>query len=140
MGELTKQAAKTIFDGSLWPATLIGIISIPITVVVTFLSSANGISITPVLFGSLFVGYLYADRATSVKRAGVQVGLIGGIPTLLEASEMIEVILSERVEFAVIAAIFIPISIVFTFGITIIGSTLFAIIGEWLSKTARGTR
>lgn len=137
MSEIAINAAKTVFDKSLLLATLVGAISIPITVVLTLISGIDGVSITAVLLASLLVGHLYADLATSARRAGAQVGLIGGIPTIWETSEMFEVILSGRLEFALIAAVFIPVSIIFTLGISILGSILFAIIGEWLSKTVR---
>src|SRR6056297_1490444 len=75
---------ERLTDDRLRAATLIGLASIPITLVLALdavprdSAVIGGLSpATPLLAAGLFVGYYYHDRPIASRRAGVRTGLVG---------------------------------------------------------------
>lgn len=132
----TQEYILSVFDKRLWLATGAGLLSIPVTVSLMLESSANELSITPILLTSLVIGFLYADRPTSVRRAGAQVGLIGGLPTMYQTNNTFE-LLSSSPEFALITAGFILVSITLSLTFSIIGSVFFAMVGRGIRQAIK---
>jgi len=120
-------------------AILGGLASLPFTMA-SYWQSGSEISITPVLFGGLFAGYLAKRRVGENRGVGARAGLIGGLPVLWMLSDMLSAVIEipNPLWFSVV-------SVGMVFGITILGFGMSALLGEiggrigsWLST--RGGR
>ncbi|ELZ20051.1 DUF5518 domain-containing protein [Natrinema limicola] len=80
---------ERLTDDRLRAATLVGVASIPVTLVLALDAiprdgvGIGGLSPTiPLLAAGLFVGYYYHDRPIASRRAGVRTGLVGSVGVL----------------------------------------------------------
>lgn len=130
-------------DKSMRTATLAGVVSIPLTIVLSWRSVPDDVTIItggtvaagPLFFAGLVIGYVYGNRSTESRRAGVQTGLVGSIGTvvfyLLNASSTV---LTESLTISAVAIVLTPIALIIGVGLSILVSVIGAIIGEWLYR------
>lgn len=142
-------------DESLRTATLLGVASIPFTVALsweTFVRSWGGtpgdtvylggeIAGWPVIFAALVAGYLYSDRPTESRSAGVRVGIVGASPLLLShISNSSAVVLAGSLEMAVLATLATPVVVIVGAALGGLVGYVAAILGEKLAERMAGGR
>jgi len=124
-------------DDSLRTATLLGVASIPFTVALsweTFVRSwgvqpgedvylGGEIVGVPLLLAAFVAGYVYSDRSTASRSAGVRTGVVGATPILLShVSNASAVVLAGSLEIAVLATLATPV-------VVIVGAALGGLLG-----------
>ncbi|WP_255191162.1 DUF5518 domain-containing protein [Natronobeatus ordinarius] len=125
-------------DDSLRFAILVGLASVPFTVVlswdpvaddaVVFGGSVEGL---PLLLAGLLVGYRYSDRATETRRAGIWTGLAASIaPVLVYVATTVASLGSLSSRMAVLAVALTPIALAFGVGVTVLVTTVCALIAD----------
>lgn len=115
-------------------ALSIGIVTIPATVALSLRTGPNKISITPVLLGGLLVGYVYDQRPVSVERASVWMGVVGSLPFIWQAYAVLQEVWSSPPELAVLAALFVPVSLLFGLVVSVFSGLVSARIGFLVTR------
>ncbi|MFD1589325.1 DUF5518 domain-containing protein [Halorientalis brevis] len=133
-----------ITDESYRVAILVGIASIPFTV---FLSrglvfdegqiAGGRITGSPLLVAGVVVGYLYSERPSGSRRAGVLTGITGSIAVvLLYLLNLFATISSVSQWVAVVALLATPLALVLGVLLCAFVGLLGAVIGDWARTTA----
>ncbi|WP_115864360.1 DUF5518 domain-containing protein [Halorussus litoreus] len=135
-------------DESLRTATLLGLASIPFTIVLSWevffrswgIGPAEGaylggtISGGPILAAGLVAGYRYSQRPTSSRSAGIRVGIVGSVPILFSHfSNSAALVLNGSLEIAVLATLLTPLVIIVGAGICGLVGMVAAILGDRLA-------
>ena len=93
---MTRSERRSIIADSVWiPAVLAGVASMPFTV--GFYRYTPALISIPVFVAGVCVGYYYRHQSKRAIRVGTRVGLVGGLPSLLEYSTAFD-ILTSRVD------------------------------------------
>jgi len=74
------------------PAVLAGVASMPFTV--GFYRYTPALISIPVFIAGICVGYYYRHQSKRAIRVGTRVGLVGGLPSLLEYSTALDILIS----------------------------------------------
>lgn len=128
-------------DRSLRTATFVGAVSVPFTIILSWRSipsdviivTGGTISAGPLFLAGLVTGFLYSDRPTETRRAGIQTGLVGSIGVVAFYSlNTVSTISTESVGLSIVAVALAPIAITIGVGLSIIVAGLGTIIGAWL--------
>lgn len=117
MPSLQRAISTTLFDQSIRTATLAGAASIPFSLFLTLYLGSESVTLTPMGIAALVIGYHYEGRSVSSRRAGLQTGLVGGVPVLLESLTILEALQSAQQHSTVLVAVFVPLGVVLTLGI-----------------------
>lgn len=78
-------------DEELLVATVLGVLSIPVTVAASWNGLPSSYTATPVLFAGVLAGLYYSNRSrsTSYRQAGVRTGVVGALPTLSNSADFV---------------------------------------------------
>lgn len=126
-------------DESLRFATIVGLVTVPFTVILSGGSEPHVIAGTPVLLGGLIVGYVYSKRPVESRRAGIQTGFAASIGVVVwQLSYMASLIWTESFEIAVVLAASAPLVAVIGIGLSVLVGTVGAMGSDWLAK--KGSR
>lgn len=139
-GEL-RALASGLRDGSLVLALVVGLATIPVTIVLSLGTLGTGSTTVGgegLFVAGLFVGAVYSQRAASVSRAGMAAGL-GGAPAVLAlqfyamAGNMAEVPTAG----AAILAALTPLVLVVGIGLAMLVAVLGAVPSGWFAQRLR---
>ncbi|SER24590.1 DUF5518 domain-containing protein [Natrinema salaciae] len=138
-------------------AVLVGLVSIPFTVVLSWESAPTTVSGTAAFGAGLLVGFHYADRSApngdvgllegirygkrpaASRRAGIVAGVVGSVPAVLWATiSVLELVRYLSGWQAAIAAALLPVTIPFAVGLFALSGAIGAVVGDWLA--VRGDR
>ena len=129
-------------DRSLRTATLVGLSSVPFTAVLSWRSlpddvvtvAGGTVSGTPLFVAGVIVGYLYYERPTGSRRAGVRAGLVGSIGTvLLYLYNALVTVQTASTGVSAAAVVLTPIAVVLGVGLSVLVTTIGAVTGDWLA-------
>lgn len=115
---------------------LLGVVSIPFTLVVT--TDPSTLSIIPVLVSGFICGIYYNTKSKSVRWAGTRTGLVGGLPVVWSASDLVSTALSvspDSLPIAIVGGVFL---ILVFLPISAILTSFCAMLGGWVSKRVIG--
>ncbi|GAB7119148.1 hypothetical protein JCM9743_16110 [Natrinema sp. JCM 9743] len=110
---------------------LLGVISIPFTVILT--SDPSMIYLTPGLVAGFLSGLYYGTHSGSVKRAGLRTGAIGGLPVVWSSGDLVVAELSAPLDILALAIVVGVLWSLFVIAFSAFLSTLCAIGGDWVS-------
>lgn len=139
---LLQNALDTLADEELRLATLVGLASVPCTIILTESPpSGDGIYIGGAVSGGalvlagLVVGYLYSQRPTESRRAGIRTGLVGSIGlVLLYSYNTLTIVGTNSLEIDAIVVVLTLFAIVIGAGIAVLVVMVSARVGEWVAK------
>ncbi|WP_394295501.1 DUF5518 domain-containing protein [Natrinema altunense] len=112
---------------------LLGVISIPFTVILT--SDPSMIYLTPVLVAGFLSGLYSGTHSGSVKRAGLRTGAIGGLPVVWSSADLVVAELSAPLDILALANVVGVLWSLFVITFSALLSALCAIAGCWVSHT-----
>jgi len=129
-------------------ATLLGLATVPITVslswsAVTDPSVVLGGSISggPLALAGLIAGYYYSDRPTPARQAGMQVGLVGSLATVVVyLANTATTVGAEPGWLAGVSVLLTPVAIGIGVGLAVLVCALSAMLGNWLHTKVAGER
>lgn len=127
-------------DERLRTATLVGLASVPVSVVFSLDSGPDHLSLTPVLYAGLLVGYLYSERPTASGQAGVRTGLVGALPLLWTVSDGLVTGWSASPRYGAIATVFALLFLVLGSALSALAGAIGALIGDWLARATSRLR
>lgn len=111
---------------------LLGVASIPFTFALTI--DPSTLTISPVLVSGFVCGLYYRRKSKSVRWAGIRTGLIGGLPVVWSAIDLVSSALSVSPDSLPIAIVGGSLLIVIFLTISAILSSFCAMLGSWVSK------
>ncbi len=83
---LLKDSTDQLREGGLGTAILVGLVSLPFAVVLSWPLESESVAGTPIVIAAVVAGYLYRPRSDLSTRGGVAAGLTGGAPIVLWSS------------------------------------------------------
>ncbi|ELZ11410.1 hypothetical protein C478_13405 [Natrinema thermotolerans DSM 11552] len=125
-----------------WRAPIIaGLASVPVTLVLQWRSAGSYVFV-PVLFAGLVVGYLFAERPASSRRAGMQAGLVGGLALLGGGVRFLTDIpeYSFPIGLSVLAGLYTALVVVLYIGYFGLVGGIGGLVGGWLANRIGGSR
>ena len=138
---LLRSLFKRLTDDRLRTATLIGVASIPMTLILALDATPRdgavigGTSpVMPLLIAGLVVGYHYYDRPIASRRAGVRTGLVGSVGILAES--VADLVTTLGFESSAMAAVTVGLSLVaIVLGVALMAvlTMASAIVGAWVA-------
>lgn len=146
-------------DGRFRAAVLLGLASIPFTVALWWWSARTSFSPMPVVAAGLLAGLRYADRSAEngdvgllegvrygkrpavSRRAGVVAGVVGSAPAIgRQLVSLLDVAQSPSVWHGVLAAVLVPIIVLFPVAFFALAGGVGAAVGDWLVTRVDRTR
>ena len=132
---------ERLTDARLRAATLVGLASIPVTLVLALDAVPRdsvvigGISpATPLLAAGLFVGYYYYDRPIASRRAGVRTGLVGSVGVLaVSLADLVTTLGFESPAMAAVTVVLFLVEIVLGVAFVALLTMVSAIGGAWIA-------
>ncbi len=120
-------------DESLRVATLVGLASIPFTVVLSGESEPHAIAGAPLLFAGLIVGYVYGKRPTASRRADRRAGAVASIGVVLwQLSYLTSIVRTLSLEIAVVVTALTPVVAAVGVGLSLLVVMVGATVAEWI--------
>lgn len=135
-------------DESLRVAILVGVASIPFTVLLSLdrialptVIAGGSASGGPLLAAGIAVGYYYSSRTTSSRRAGVWTGLAGspGVVAVFVANA-VSTMSGDSPRLTVLAAVLAPVTVAIGVGLSVLMTTVAAQITDWTVMRLRRER
>jgi len=80
---------KWLLDEEVSVATVLGVLSIPFTVVVSLSTEPSHYNAGPVVLAGFLAGLYYSNRSTGALRAGLRTGIIGSLPSVWASTSFI---------------------------------------------------
>ena len=128
-------------DSSLRLAILVGLTSVPFTVALSWEPVADDVVViggslsgAPVLLAGLLVGYLYTDRPTETRRAGIWAGMAGSIGTMIVfLANTLTSLPSASSRIGLAGVIATPIVVAIGVGFTVVITSISALFGQWIT-------
>jgi len=132
---------ERLTDDRLRAATLVGLASIPVTLVLALDAvPRDGVAIggispaTPLLAAGLFVGYHYHDRPIASRRAGVRTGLVGSVGVLaVSLADLVTTLGFESPAMAAVTVVLFLVEIVLGAAFVALLTMVSAIGGAWIA-------
>ncbi|RZV08373.1 hypothetical protein BDK88_3346 [Natrinema hispanicum] len=139
---------ERLTDDRLRAATLVGLASIPITLVLALDAvPRDGVVIgglspaTPLLAAGLFVGYHYHDRSIASRRAGVRTGLVGSGGVLAESvADLVTTLGSESPAMTAVTVVLFLVELVLGVAFVALLTMASAIVGAWVASNVARVR
>lgn len=143
-----RDAADRLTDERLRLATLVGLVSVPFTVL---LSDAVPVEESwyvggvvagePLALAGFAAGWLYHRRPPAARQAGTRVGVVGSLgPALLYVEQGVVTARSASPEWPVLAAVLTLLAVVVIAGVSVLVARVSARVGAWLAGRVRATR
>lgn len=101
-----QRIVQWLFDEEISVATVLGLLSIPSTVVVSLSTEPSHFSAGPVVLAGFLAGLYYSNRSTAAMRAGLRTGIIGSLPAVWASASFITSGWEISSGYAVLAVVF----------------------------------
>jgi hypothetical protein len=111
---------------------LLGVMSIPFILILT--TDPSALSIAPVLVSGFLCGLYYGTRERSVSWAGVRTGLVGGLPVVWSASDLVSSALSVSPDSLAIGVVGASLLVGFFLTISAVLTAACAMLGGFVSR------
>ncbi|WP_247730378.1 DUF5518 domain-containing protein [Halovivax limisalsi] len=142
------RAVRGLADGDRPVATLLGLATVPITIVLSWsavtdpgMVAGGTISGAPMVLAAVIAGYYYGDRPTSARLVGVQVGLVGSVATVVVyLANAATTIASASGWMTIVSVLLTPVAIALVTAIAVLLCVLGAMGGDWLHAKVAGGR
>ena len=125
-----------------WKYGLIGGgVALPCTAF-SYWQTGSEVSVGAVVFGGILTGYLLTRSDSETTRAGIQVGIVGGLPILWAVFDTYVAVAGfTQPEWVTLAqGVFLTVFTVAGFGIAAVVGEIGVRIGTWLADTVEGRR
>lgn len=129
--EALRRGVDDVTNESFRIAVLVGLATVPFTVVLSGRPESHVIAGGPVFLAGLAVGYVYSDRPISSRRAGVYTGLAAAIGVgLWQCYYMASVAWAGSAAIALLTAILTPIVLLVGVGLAVLVASIGTIVGD----------
>lgn len=143
-----KRVLERLTDEALRSATVLGFASIPFTVALSWHAVTDAavvlggtISGGPLFLAGLLAGYVYSDRPTPTRRAGVQTGLVGSLGVAIVYLSNSATTIAAGPEWVAGASLVLtPVAVGIGIALSVLVCVIGATIGEWLTTREFLTR
>ena len=127
---VSSRIGRWLLDEDLRVATVLGILSIPVTVAASWSGLPSSFTATPVLLAGVLAGIYYSNRSrsTSYKQAGLRTGVVGALPALLNSASFVTSGWAMSVGYAVVGAV----AGVLWFGFSLVVFAIAGVVGAWI--------
>lgn len=116
---------------------LLGVVSIPFTFALT--TDPSALTISPVVVSGFVCGLYYRTSGKSVRWAGIRTGIVGGLPVVWSAGDLVSSALSVSPDSLPIAIGGGLLLILFFLTISAVLTSFSATLGSWVSEKFIGS-
>jgi hypothetical protein len=103
---VSRKIAQWVFDEDVSFATVLGFLSIPVTMVVSLSTGPSHYSAGPVVLAGFLAGLYYSNQSTAPVRAGLRTGAIGSLAAVWASGSFIASGWAISFEYAVLGVAF----------------------------------